>query len=157
VPLPRVCLLTEAGHQSGFSTEVGMEAAMDRIVLIKMRVLIKDTSQVVPREIDESSSRAPQLVVVRSSNILTIEPKPFDPDSFDEDDSYLDEKGTKRVRLDDNIARWREVVDADGNVKVRLGPKGIADAGGICNFILLHRSFVWRFHTSLLPTLLVGH
>lgn len=79
-------------------------------------------------------------MVVRSSNILTIEPKPFDPDSFDEDDSYLDEKGTKRVRLDDNIARWREVVDADGNVKVRLGPKATADAGEICISILLHRS-----------------
>jgi hypothetical protein len=90
-------------------------------------------------------------VVVRSSNILTIEPKPFDPNSFDEDDSYLDEKGTKRVRLDDNIARWREVVDADGNVKVRLGPKATADAGEICISILLHRSFVWGFRTSLLP------
>ncbi|GAQ82848.1 Leo1-like protein [Klebsormidium nitens] len=61
--------------------------------------------------------KAENLVVLRSSNILTVEPKRFDPDTFDEDEVYLDEKGLKRVRLDDNIARWREVLDADGNVK----------------------------------------
>ncbi|KAK3126122.1 hypothetical protein QOZ80_7AG0551910 [Eleusine coracana subsp. coracana] len=54
--------------------------------------------------------------VIKVSNIMGIDPKPFDPKTYVEEDSFVtDESGTKkRIRLEDNIVRWRTVKNADG-------------------------------------------
>ncbi|KAK6925091.1 Leo1-like protein [Dillenia turbinata] len=57
-----------------------------------------------------------KMNMIRVSNIMGIEPKPFDPETFQEEDTFVtDESGSKkRIRLDDNIVRWRIVKNSDG-------------------------------------------
>ncbi|KAJ8484866.1 hypothetical protein OPV22_017351 [Ensete ventricosum] len=71
----------------------------------------------------EFSSQAPpgrpeKMNVIKVSNIMGIEPKPFDPKTYVEEDVYVtDESGAKkRIRLEDNIVRWRRVKNRDGTV-----------------------------------------
>ena len=51
---------------------------------------------------------------------MGINPKPFDPKTYVEEDVFVtDESGTKkRIRLEDNIVRWRTIRDADGTTSV---------------------------------------
>jgi hypothetical protein len=60
--------------------------------------------------------------VIKVSNIMGIDPKPFDRKTYVEEDSFVtDESGTKkRIRLEDNIVRWRTVKKADGTTSVSL-------------------------------------
>ncbi|KAG0468708.1 hypothetical protein HPP92_018036 [Vanilla planifolia] len=57
-----------------------------------------------------------QMNMIRVSNIMGIEPKPFDSKTFVEEDVFVtDESGTKkRIRLEDNIVRWRAIKNRDG-------------------------------------------
>ncbi|CAD6221693.1 unnamed protein product [Miscanthus lutarioriparius] len=57
-----------------------------------------------------------KMNVIKVSNIMGIDPKPFDPKTYVEEDAFVtDESGTKkRIRLEDNIVRWRTVRNADG-------------------------------------------
>jgi hypothetical protein len=55
--------------------------------------------------------------MVRGSNILGVESKPFDAARWDEEAEEVDEvdeNGQKRVKLRNNIIRWRYAPDADG-------------------------------------------
>ncbi|KAL4430964.1 hypothetical protein ABPG75_006220 [Micractinium tetrahymenae] len=58
-----------------------------------------------------------QLRLVKLPNILGVEPRPFDPESFDAGaEVEIDARGLKRVRLRDlNCIRWRWGVDEEGN------------------------------------------
>lgn len=51
---------------------------------------------------------------------MGIDPRPFDPKTYVEEDVYVtDESGTKKkIRLEDNIVRWRTVKNADGTTSV---------------------------------------
>lgn len=51
---------------------------------------------------------------------MGIEPKPFDPKTYVEEDVFVtDESGTKkRIRLEDNIVRWRNARNRDGTLSV---------------------------------------
>lgn len=51
---------------------------------------------------------------------MGIDPKPFDPKTYEEEDVFVtDESGTKkRIRLENNIVRWRTVKKADGTLSV---------------------------------------
>ncbi|KAL2935407.1 Protein LEO1-like protein [Bienertia sinuspersici] len=59
-----------------------------------------------------------KMNMIRVSNIMGIDPKPFDPKTFEEEDVIVtDESGTnKRIRLENNIVRWRTVKKADGTI-----------------------------------------
>lgn len=54
------------------------------------------------------------------SNIMGVDPKPFDPKTYVEEDTFVtDESGTKkRIRLENNIVRWRTVRNPDGTTSV---------------------------------------
>jgi RNA polymerase-associated protein LEO1 len=58
--------------------------------------------------------------VIKVSNIMGIDPKPFDPKTYVEEDVFVtDESGTKkRIRLEDNIVRWRTVRNSNGTTSV---------------------------------------
>lgn len=58
-----------------------------------------------------------KMNVIKVSNIMGIDPKPFDPKTYVEEDVFVtDESGTKkRIRLEDNIVRWRTVRNKDGS------------------------------------------
>ena len=51
---------------------------------------------------------------------MGIDPKPFDPKTYVEEDTFVtDESGSKkRIRLENNIVRWRTVRNPDGTASV---------------------------------------
>ncbi|XAR65526.1 hypothetical protein NMG60_11009677 [Bertholletia excelsa] len=57
-----------------------------------------------------------KMNMIKVSNIMGIDPKPFDPKTYVEEDILVtDESGSKkRIRLDNNIVRWRIVRNPDG-------------------------------------------
>uniref|UniRef100_A0A803L9H4 RNA polymerase-associated protein LEO1 n=2 Tax=Chenopodium quinoa TaxID=63459 RepID=A0A803L9H4_CHEQI len=59
-----------------------------------------------------------KMNMIRVSNIMGIDPKPFDPKTFVEEDVFVtDESGAKkRIRLENNIVRWRTVRKPDGTL-----------------------------------------
>ena len=58
--------------------------------------------------------------MIKVSNIMGVEPKPFDPKTYVEEDTFVtDESGSKkRIRLENNIVRWRTVKNPDGTTSV---------------------------------------
>lgn len=58
--------------------------------------------------------------MIKVSNIMGIAPKPFDPKTYVEEDTFVtDESGSKkRIRLENNIVRWRTVRNPDGTSSV---------------------------------------
>lgn len=58
--------------------------------------------------------------MIKVSNIMGIDPKPFDPKTYVEEDTFVtDESGAKkRIRLENNIVRWRTVKNKDGMTSV---------------------------------------
>lgn len=61
-----------------------------------------------------------QMNMIKVSNIMGVEPKPFDPKTYVEEDTFVtDESGAKkRIRLENNIVRWRTVRNPDGTTSV---------------------------------------
>ncbi|XVF49981.1 hypothetical protein PTKIN_Ptkin04bG0059500 [Pterospermum kingtungense] len=57
-----------------------------------------------------------KMNMIKVSNIMGIDPKPFDPKTYVEEDTFVtDESGSKkRIRLENNIVRWRTVRNKDG-------------------------------------------
>ena len=60
--------------------------------------------------------------MIKVSNIMGIDQKPFDPKTFVEEDIFVtDESGSKkRIRLENNIVRWRTVRNPDGTTSVSI-------------------------------------
>jgi hypothetical protein len=58
--------------------------------------------------------------MIKVSNIMGVDPKPFDPNTYEEEDTFVtDEFGNKkRIRLENNIVRWRKVTNPDGTDSV---------------------------------------
>lgn len=58
--------------------------------------------------------------MIKVSNIMGIDPKPFDPKTFVEEDAFVaDESGhSKRIRLENNIVRYRAVRNPNGTTSV---------------------------------------
>ncbi|KAI3717734.1 hypothetical protein L1987_69525 [Smallanthus sonchifolius] len=61
-------------------------------------------------------SHPEKMNMIKVSNIMGIDPKPFDPKTFVEEDAFLaDESGhSKRICLENNIVRYRAVRNHDG-------------------------------------------
>ncbi|XP_048329683.2 protein LEO1 homolog [Ziziphus jujuba] len=61
-------------------------------------------------------ARPDKMNMIKVSNIMGIDPKPFDPKTYVEEDTFVtDESGSKkRIRLENNIVRWRTVKNPDG-------------------------------------------
>jgi len=52
--------------------------------------------------------------LVRLSNILGLDPQPYDSNTFQvSEEYYVDEQGTRRIKLTNQL-RWREATDDDG-------------------------------------------
>jgi len=58
--------------------------------------------------------------MIKVSNIMGVDPKPFDPKTYVEEDTFVtDESGArKRIRLENNIVRWRTARNPDGTASV---------------------------------------
>eukprot|EP00250_Pteridium_aquilinum_P009861 c18986_g1_i1 orf=677-2545(-) len=96
-----------------------------------------------PIQIDVPSCPPPGLAdkmhIVRVSNIMGIESKPFDPKTYVEVEEHFitDETGHKqRLRLEDNVARWRKVRDRDGNVKIESNARFVKWSDGSMQLLI---------------------
>ncbi|RDX90040.1 Protein LEO1-like protein, partial [Mucuna pruriens] len=57
-----------------------------------------------------------KMNMIKVSNIMGVDPKPFDPKTYVEEDTFVtDESGArKRIRLENNIVRWRHSRNRNG-------------------------------------------
>lgn len=63
-----------------------------------------------------------QLNIVRMSNIMNIDMKPFDPTTYEAEEPFTTEvEGKKQhLRLEENVVRWRPVHNRDGDTSVSV-------------------------------------
>ncbi|OZC09765.1 Leo1-like protein [Onchocerca flexuosa] len=93
-----------------------------------------NTARICPKFTDEG------LYFVKFPNFLSIEPRPFDQDhyedEFDEDD-LLDEEGRARLKLRvENTIRWRYILDDDGNIQKQGNSKIVRWSDGTMSLYL---------------------
>lgn len=91
---------------------------------------------VVPRQ--QPPARPDRMNVIKVSNIMGIDPRPFDPKTYVEEDVYVtDESGTKKkIRLEDNIVRWRTVKNADGTTSVESNARFVKWKDGTMQLLI---------------------
>ncbi|RVW58465.1 Protein LEO1-like [Vitis vinifera] len=72
------------------------------------------------------------------SNIMGIEPKPFDPKTYVEEDTFVtDESGSKkRIRLENNIVRWRNVKNPDGTTSYESNARFVRWSDGSLQLLI---------------------
>lgn len=82
--------------------------------------------------------RPDRMNMIRVSNIMGIEPKPFDPKTYVEEDVFVtDESGTKkRIRLEDNIVRWRTVKNRDGRASIESNARFVKWSDGSMQLLI---------------------
>ncbi|VAH30948.1 unnamed protein product [Triticum turgidum subsp. durum] len=91
---------------------------------------------VVPRQ--QPPARPDRMNVIKVSNIMGIDPRPFDPKTYVEEDVYVtDESGTKKkIRLEDNIVRWRTVKNSDGTTSVESNARFVKWKDGTMQLLI---------------------
>ncbi|MCD7449031.1 hypothetical protein HAX54_048468, partial [Datura stramonium] len=73
-----------------------------------------------------------KMNMIKVSNIMGIDPKPFDPETYVEEDVFVtDESGSKkRISLVNNIVRWRKVKKPDGTTTVESNARFVEWSDG---------------------------
>ncbi|KAM3269182.1 protein LEO1 isoform X1 [Capsicum chacoense] len=73
-----------------------------------------------------------RMSMIKVSNIMGIDPKPFDPETYVEEDVFeTDESGSKkRISLVNNIVRWRKVKKPDGTTTVESNARFVEWSDG---------------------------
>ncbi|KAL6509534.1 hypothetical protein OROGR_022844 [Orobanche gracilis] len=66
--------------------------------------------------LQEPPAETEKMNMIKVSNIMGIDPKPFDPHAYTDEDVYVTEESgsKKRIRLDNNVVRWRRVKNSNG-------------------------------------------
>ncbi|CAA3023215.1 LEO1 homolog isoform X1 [Olea europaea subsp. europaea] len=95
-----------------------------------------------PLELEIPLRRPPadpdKMHMIKVSNIMGIDPKPFDPKTYVEEDVYVtDESGSKkRIRLENNIVRWRRVKNPDGTTSVESNARIVEWSDGSLQLLI---------------------
>lgn len=95
----------------------------------------------IPVEIPKiNTNLGEQINFVRFPNFLSVEPKPFDAEHYEdehEEDDDLDEEGRTRLKLKvENTIRWRKVTQPDGTEKIESNAKIVRWSDGSQSLIL---------------------
>lgn len=79
-----------------------------------------------------------KMNMIKVSNIMGIDSKPFDPKSYVEEDILVtDESGSqKRIRLDNNIVRWRTVRNPDGTTSYQSNARFVRWSDGSLQLLI---------------------
>ncbi|PQP95856.1 protein LEO1 homolog isoform X1 [Prunus yedoensis var. nudiflora] len=79
-----------------------------------------------------------KMNMIKVSNIMGIDPKPFDPKTYVEEDTFVtDESGTKkRIRLENNIVRWRRVRNPDGTTSCESNARFVRWSDGSLQLLI---------------------
>lgn len=79
-----------------------------------------------------------KMNMIKVSNIMGIDPKPFDPKTYVEEDTFVtDESGSKkRIRLENNIVRWRTVRNPDGTTSYESNARFVRWSDGSLQLLI---------------------
>ncbi|XP_058788434.1 protein LEO1 homolog [Vicia villosa] len=122
-------ILADEGHQYELEEE-------------NIEMKTKDKPLGPPLELEIPLREPPALPnkmnLIKVSNIMGIDPKPFDPKTYEEEDTFVtDELGNKkRIRLENNIVRWREVKNPDGTTSVESNARFVRWSDGSLQLLI---------------------
>ncbi|KAF2312852.1 hypothetical protein GH714_040905 [Hevea brasiliensis] len=79
-----------------------------------------------------------KMNMIKVSNIMGIDPNPFDPKTYVEEKTFVtDESGAKtRIRLENNIVRWRTVRNPDGSKSVESNARFVRWSDGSLQLLI---------------------
>ncbi|EPS59829.1 hypothetical protein M569_14974, partial [Genlisea aurea] len=79
-----------------------------------------------------------KMSMIKVSNIMGVDPKPFDPSKYEEEDFYVtDESGAKKkIRLENNIVRFREVRKRDGTIHLESNARFVEWSDGSLQLLI---------------------
>ncbi|KAF9597602.1 hypothetical protein IFM89_020081 [Coptis chinensis] len=82
--------------------------------------------------------RKDKMNMVKVSNIMGVEPKPFARKTYVEDDIVVtDKSGSKRrIRLENNVVRWRRVQSPDGMMNVESNARFVRWSDGSLQLLI---------------------
>ncbi|KAG6584418.1 Protein LEO1-like protein, partial [Cucurbita argyrosperma subsp. sororia] len=83
-------------------------------------------------------ARPEKMNMIKVSNIMGFDPKPFDPKTYVEEDIFVaDESGAnKRIRLENNIVRWRTVRKPDGTTSCESNARFVRWSDGSLQLLI---------------------
>lgn len=83
-----------------------------------------------------------KMHMIKLSNIVGIEPKPFDPSTYVAQDFYTtDNSGARRRILPNNVIRWRNVKNLDGTTTVESNSRFVIWDDGSLQLLIGEESF----------------
>ncbi|CAA3001087.1 LEO1 homolog isoform X2 [Olea europaea subsp. europaea] len=83
-----------------------------------------------------------KMYMIKLSNIVGIDPKPFDPSTYVAQDFYTtDKSGARRRILPNNIVRWRNVKNPDGTTTVESNSRFVIWDDGSMQLLIGEESF----------------
>ncbi|GAV85282.1 Leo1 domain-containing protein [Cephalotus follicularis] len=79
-----------------------------------------------------------KMNMIKVSNIMGIDPRPFDPKTYVEVDTFVtDESGSKkRIRLENNIVRWRTVKNSNGTMSYESNARFVKWSDGSLQLLI---------------------
>ncbi|XP_071702476.1 protein LEO1 homolog [Rutidosis leptorrhynchoides] len=79
-----------------------------------------------------------KMNMIKVSNIMGIDPKPFDPKTFVEEDAFVaDDSGhNKRIRLENNIVRYRAVRNPNGTTSYESNARFVRWSDGSLQLLI---------------------
>ncbi|XP_061346651.1 protein LEO1 homolog isoform X2 [Gastrolobium bilobum] len=79
-----------------------------------------------------------KMNMIKVSNIMGVDPKPFDPKTYVEEDTFVtDETGArKRIRLENNIVRWRTITNPDGTTSYESNARFVRWSDGSLQLLI---------------------
>ncbi|KAL1566357.1 protein LEO1 isoform X3 [Salvia divinorum] len=83
-------------------------------------------------------SESDKMNMIKVSNIMGIDPTPFDPHTYVEEDHYeTEESGSKkRIRLENNVIRWRKVKPPDGRTSIESNARFVEWSDGSMQLLI---------------------
>lgn len=83
-----------------------------------------------------------KMATFNTSNIIGIDPKPFDPSTYVEENYYVtDTSGCKRDLPFTNIIRWRQVTSTDGKISLESNARFVTWSDGSLQLLIGNESF----------------
>ncbi|KZV21702.1 hypothetical protein F511_02860 [Dorcoceras hygrometricum] len=91
----------------------------------------------IPSSPRSSSSASYKMATFNISNIIGVDPKPFDPSTYVEENYYVtDTSGSKRHLPSANIIRWRQVTGPDGNISLESNARFVTWSDGSLQLLI---------------------
>ncbi|XP_075516598.1 protein LEO1 homolog isoform X1 [Primulina tabacum] len=88
------------------------------------------------------SSSSDKMATFNISNVIGVDPKPFDPSTYVEENYYVtDTSGSKRHLPSANIIRWRQVSGPGGKISLESNARFVTWSDGSLQLLIGNESF----------------